>query len=351
MKNIFVIFITVVTIFTSCQSDKKQQEEKDQNDIKVTFDSTSLKTTALESAEDQTFFMQYRFEPGETFRYRLTTISESKQNLVTDTSMSEKMNQTIIFLINFKTLSLDTDSVAELQCTFSSINFKANARGKDITYQSGTELDSTDKIRFAEYESYIDNPFNLRVGKQGEIIDIYMIDKIINRFLSLRNLEDSLSAQEKVIASQDLETRSIKPILSQVFREVPSKKMAIDSTWTYKRESLQIMTFQIDYENEYLIDNLELLGKEKIAVVTGSIKTKVTGNSSVTERGVRYDFEKPISTAGGKIYFNLDKGRIQKSRSQSEMKTAYKMEMPTPEGMKKASAKEESSNVNVLELL
>jgi len=33
------------------------------------------------------------------------------------------------------------------------------------------------------------------------------------------------------------------------------------------------------------------------------------------------------------------------------MQNAYNMEMPTPEGVKKASAKEVNTNINVLELL
>ncbi|HSW54182.1 MAG TPA: DUF6263 family protein [Ignavibacteriaceae bacterium] len=351
MKSLSIIALVLIIIFVSCQKEKPNEEQKASKEITFTFDSTALKTTALDNSADQSFYFRYKFVPGETFKYRLTTISESEQTVFTDSSMSEKMSQTIIFIINFKTLSIDTDSVAELQCTFSSVNLKANAKGRDITYQSGAQMDSTEKIKFAEYESYINNPFKLRVGKQGEIIDIYMIDKIINRFLSFRGLEDSLSAQEKIMASQDLTNRSIKPILAQIFREVPGHKMAKDSTWSYKRESLPIMVFQVDYENNYKVENLEVLGEEKMALITGSIQTKVIGDQNYNEKGVNYKFDKPISTASGKIYFNLDKGLIHKSRSQSSMENAYSMEMPSPEGIKKASAKEVSSNVNVIELL
>ena len=43
--------------------------------------------------------------------------------------------------------------------------------------------------------------------------------------------------------------------------------------------------------------------------------------------------------------------QVQKSRTQSRMENGYRMEMPTPEGVKKGSAKEVSTNVNVIELL
>lgn len=347
MKNIFVFILISLTLLVSCSKEKTEQKDEATTELASTFDSTALSTKAIDSTEDLSFLLRYKFVPGESFKYRMTTISERQQSIVTDSTLSDQLKQTIIFIINFKTLSVDNDSVAELECTFNSVNLKANANGIDISYQSGNQADSTQREKFPEYESFVNNSFNLRVGKLGEIVEIYKVDKIINQLLSIRKLSDSLSTEQKTMIQQDLILKTIKPVLAQIFREVPSHKMGKDSTWSYKRESMPVMVFQVDYENQYKMDNMEMLGDDKIAVISGSIKTNVNGKSSFTEQGVSYKFEKPISTASGKIYFNLDKGRIQKSRSQSEMKNAYQME----QGIKKAQAKEESSNVNILELL
>ncbi len=351
MKNILTITLLALLLFCSCKKEKSNEEQKAPEEITSTFDSTALATTSVDESEDQSFFFRYKFTPGESFKYRLTTISVREQSITADSTMSDRLDQTIIFIMNFKTLSLDADSVAEMECTFSSVNLKANANGINVTYQSGAKMDSTERQKFPEYESFVNNPFNLRVGKHGEIIDIYKIDKIMNKFLSMRGLADSLTAQEKIMAQQDLTSRSIKPLLAQIFREVPEHKMAKDSTWSYKRESMPIVVFQVDYENLYKIEKLEMLGDEKLAVIGGMVKTKVSGKQTYSERGINYKFEKPVTTAGGKIYFNLNKGLIQKSRSQTNLHNSYTMEMPTPEGVKKASAKEVSSNVNVIELL
>ncbi len=353
MKILLTISLLSIFIFASCQKEKSENETKDESPKELTssFDSTALKTTAMDANEDQSFLLRYKFVTGETFKYRLTTIAQSEQSIVADTTMSESMSQTIIFILNFKTLSIDQDSVAELECLFSSINLKASARGNEVTYQSGTQMDSTERVKFAEYESFINNPFNLRIGKLGEILEIYKTDKLMNKFLELRGLSDSLNAQQKIMASQELTNKSIKPLVSQIFREVPSHKMSVDSTWNQKRESMPIMVFQVDYENQYKVASLEMLGDDKLAVVSGSVKTTVIGDPNYTERGVKYDFDKPKSTATGKIYFNVNTGMVQKSRTQSRMENGYRMEMPTPEGIKKGSAKEISTNVNVIELL
>lgn len=351
MKNLFILVLVSLVIFNSCQKEKSKEEEKIQEEVASTFDSTALPTTTVDDEEDQSFFFRYKFVPGESFRYRLTTISQNQQTMKTDTTLSDKLDQTIIFILDFKTISLDDDSVAELQCTFSSVNLKANANGIDIVYKSDAEMDSSERNKFPEYESFLKNPFNLRIGKMGEIIDIYKIDKIMNKFLAMKGLTDSLTAQEKVTAQQDLTTRTIKPLLAQMFREFPERKMAVDSSWSYKRESMPVLVFKIDYENKYAVDKVEMLGKDKVVVISGTINTTVTGEQTHNDRGMIYKFEKPVSTAGGQIYFNLDRGLIQKSRTQTTMKNSYSMEMQTPQGPKKASASETTSNVNVVELL
>lgn len=351
MNKLLTIILVSIFIFSSCQQEKSEDESKPSAEVTSTFDSTSLKTTAVETDEDHSFVFRYKFSPEESFKYRLTTITNTEQTIVADSSMSEGMNQKLIFVLKFKTLSIDQDSIAELECNFSSINLNAKARGQEFNYQSGSQMDSSERVQFAEYEALVNNPFNLRVSKLGAIIDIYKADRIMNKFLSLRNLSDSLDAQQKIMAAQDLTNRSIKPLLTQIFREMPEHKMAKDSTWSWKRDSMPIMVFNVEFENKYRVENLEMLGDDELAVITGSVKTIVTGEPNHTEKGVKYNFDKPISTANGKIYFNIIKGLIQKSKSETRMQNAYKMEMTTPEGVKKASAKEVNTNINVVELL
>jgi hypothetical protein len=111
------------------------------------------------------------------------------------------------------------------------------------------------------------------------------------------------------------------------------------------------MTFNIDYKNVYKMGKIELFEDQKIAVINGTIETKVEGSTSYSEMGINYQFEKPISSASGKIYFNIDRGLVQKSKTETRMETAFTMEMPSPQGMQKGKTREIITNTNVLELL
>jgi hypothetical protein len=351
MKKFVLLIGSLLLIIIAC-NDKPDQEEKSTKELSSTFDSSSLQTTELiEEESDQSFFMHYKFKPGETINYRMSIVSQNEQHFEADTIMDSSFEQTLIYLINFKTISIDEDDITELQCSVNSINLKASGMGNEITYQSGTQLDSAELIQFAEHESFVKNPFNIRVNKSGELIEIFKTDKILNSFLSLKGLSDSVNAEEKAVLKQDLSERVIKPLIAQIIREVPKIKIAKDSSWTYERQSIPILTFNVDYKNLYKIGNLEMFEDQKVAVINGTIETKVEGESTYSEGGVNYQFEKPISSASGKIYFNLDRGLIQKSRAQTRMETAFTMEMLTPQGKQKGKTREVVTNINVLELL
>ena len=57
----------------------------------------------------------------------------------------------------------------------------------------------------------------------------------------------------------------------------------------------------------------------------------------VNQGNVSYSFQKPISTAEGKIYFDVDKGIQIKSRTKTRLEISYTMEANTPKGKQKGS--------------
>jgi len=331
--------------------DNKKTAEEQSEEINLTqVDSSDLVTTEVED-EDESFFIRYKFNEGESLNYRLTVISESEQNIEADTSIAQSFKQTIKYAINFQVTELDEDSVAELKCTISAINLDADLNGEKVTYKSGSTLDSLDVIKFAEYEALVNNQFRLRVSSLGEVKDVYRVDKIFNKYLDLRNAQDSLNTEQKDAVKNDLVNAVLKPLMGQIIRVMPGKQMGKDSSWTYSKAAMPMMVFQIQYTNLYTVENLELLDGEKLAVINGTIKTNVTGDPNYSEQGINYVFEKPVSSASGKVYFNLDKGLVQKSKTETRLETAYTMEMPTPQGLMKGSTKEVIINKNILELL
>jgi hypothetical protein len=223
--------------------------------------------------------------------------------------------------------------------------------GEHFEYKSGSQLDSLNKIRYADYESLINLPFGLRVTPAGEITEVFRVDKIITKFLNIKGAADSATSDQKDALRSQMINGALKPLLTQIFRQMPENSVAKDSAWTHSQSPSRILIYKLQNINTYNVQNLAKFNDDKIAVLDAGLKTEITGNDTYSNRGVSYKFQKPNTSASGKIYFNISKGLIQKAKTQSIVNIAFSMEMPTPKGKQKGDQTEKMVNTNVVELL
>jgi hypothetical protein len=344
----FWILLLFTFILIGC---KKNDEKPVANADKYAADTTSIKTVKLDN-QNELFFIKYKIEKGKDYSYRLTNIAENIQTInANDTTISQRVKQTLTYLMKLKVLDIDVDSVYEVSFNITSVKLEANFNGEKFYFESGTSKDSTDRVRYAEYIAVRNNPFYVRVNKVGEIVEIYRADKIMNEFLKLRGATDSVSSSEKEFLKKDMVERALKPLVVQIFRPLPNKIMAKDSMWSNAQEPTKLMVFDVQNTSTYQVKSLELLNNDKIAVIDAGLKSNISGRNKVTEHGATYTFNKPTTFAEGKIYFNLTKGCVQKSKTDSKIQISYSMEIPTEKGLEKGTKSETVVNTNILELL
>ncbi len=347
MKKLLLLILT--TILLSACGDKKDKPVVDEK-TKYNFDTTDVKTTAVDNPAEA-FILGYNFEEGKTYNYRITTIAETKQTINADTVIVQNVNQTINYLLNVKLAAKDEEGLMDLTFTFTSIKLEADANNDHISFESSTVKDSLEKVKFADYFSLINNSFEVRINQTGELLEIGKTDKIVNTFLKIRGLKDSVKTDDISRMKYDLTEGMLKPLVVQVVRKMPGKEMAKDSTWNNVQPASQFMVFQVVNTTLYKILNLEKLDDDKVAVIDAGLKTDVSGNSNYEEGGLKYHFNKPVTNASGKIYFNLSKGCLQKSKTRTDLNISYTMEMQTPQGVQKGRRTEVISNTNLVELL
>lgn len=345
----YIITILLAFLFISGCS-KKSDETKLTEASKYQVDSSDIKAQPLEN-QNQAFTMQYKLEKGKTYRYRLTTVTNDSQTITADTTISSNIKQTIIYLISLTPVSTDKDGVTEINCVFNSVKLNALANGQEYNYESTTNTDSLERNKFADYESLINSDIGIRISKAGEIIEVFRTDKVVNKFLAIKGIADSITAAQKEQLKANMVEGAVKPLLFQIFRQMPDYSLAKDSTWTFAQPGSQLMVYQIQNTNTYKITALEKLNDSKLAVIEGGMITKVTGDDQISERGISYKFKKPGTSASGKIYFNITDGCIQKARTNTSINIFYSMEGKTPQGLQKGSKQENISNSYFLERL
>jgi hypothetical protein len=345
-----LLSVAVIFLFLFGCGGEKSENEKIASENLYKIDSAEIKTKPTENP-NQNFLMRYNLELNKEYKYKIATVSDNVQTIKVDTTISQNVNQKMIYLINVKPTEIDKDSIYEVVCTFNSIKLDAIANNLKHSYQSGVTKDSTELLKFANYEALVNNPFNLRVDNKGNILEIYKTDKIITRYLELQKLEDSITTQERSTLREQISEGAIKPLLSQIFRKLPEKIVAKDSSWTISQPAIPFLVFQLQNNYIYNINALEEYNEDKVAVIDAKLDAKITGNTKVTEQGITYEFNKPSSEASGKIYFNVEQGCVLKSLIKSKTTISYTMEGDTPTGKQKGSRSDVMEYTNIVELL
>ncbi len=345
-----VVLISFILLLISCgeKNDKPANNLAEEN--KFTFDSTNLKTEGVEQS-GKPFLMEYKFKKGDKHLYRVTSISRNMQKLVMDTTITSGAEQNIVYLIDFEIKDIDSDGVTEAELKINSIKLNAKVNEEVFEFESEKDTDTSKLIQFAEYHSLHNNPFSITFNKKGDVLEVFKADKISNKFLELKGAADTISASDRNTIRQELIAGILAPIVTQIVRKLSDKEVYKDSTWELKQAPVPMMVYQINYVNKYKVENVEKLDDNRIAVIDASITFNYTGQPKVSQGNVTYNFEKPKSTAEGKIYFDVDKGLQLKSRTKTSMQLNYSIEANTPQGIQKGSRSDIVTNTNIVELL
>jgi hypothetical protein len=347
--KLYIIILSALILLAGCGEKKENSPAKDPK-TKYAFDTTDLKTKTIKNSAASVNF-KYRFEKGTRYYYRITTISEDKQIIKTDTSLEQNVKQNVVYLFDFEPALVDKDGTTELNCNIGSIKLDASSGSQKFAFNSDDKNDSAQIARFSEYQSLIKSPFSVRISSNGEVLEVFRADKMLTKYLAIKGYQDSVSAQQKEMIRQDLITGVLKPLVTQVFREMPSESIPSDSSWSVSQNPQRFMIYQITNTNQYKIASMESLEGDTLVKLNASLDTKISGDSKVTERGITYQFQKPVTSADGTIYFNITDGMIQKSKTSTTIEITYTMEANTPQGNQKGIRTEKIRNVNLVERL
>jgi len=350
MLKYFLVLIAFCLMLISCGENKKESNNQISEKEKYTFDSTDLKTDGLDDS-GKPFFMKYKFTKGDKVVYRLTTIANNTQTITMDSSMSTDVNQKLIYLIDFMVKDVDEDGSTEAEIKISSLKLEASANGQNFNFEAGKDIDSAKIHQFAEYQALYNNPFSVRFNTKGDILEVYKADKISNKFLELKGASDTISINDRNTIRQEIINGILTPLLTQIVRKLSEEEVYTDSSWQIQQAPIPLMVYQINYTNTYRLNKVDKLDGNRVAVIDAGIVFNYTGQSKVNQGNVSYTFQKPISNAEGKIYFDVDKGIQIKSRTKTRLEISYTIEANTEQGKQKGMRRDVISNTNILELL
>ena len=347
MKYLILLIFTVSLLIAGCS---KKEEKPVVNKNQYLTDTSGLKTIPV-SNPNESFLLKYTYEKGKKYQYRISSFSSDLETMKAETTMTQSFRQNSVYILELTPLETDQECTIELSAVVSSIKIDAWIDGQKISYEAGTVKDSTERNKYAQYEALAKNPFSVRVSKLGEILEIMRVDKIVGKFFEINTKANAMNSEQKAALRINFIEGLIRPLFVQLFRQVPDHNIAKDSIWSITQPPVEAMVYKLFNKNVYQVSNLEKLGDDKIAIIEGSIKTEITGDNKAVDRGITYNFTKPVVNASGKIYFDITKGMIIKSKVNTKTTTHFLMEGPSPKGIQKGERSGTTENTYIAELL
>lgn len=339
-----IVFLLLISLFAFGCGDKNSKNPAQKNP-------QGELSTSVDNAPPKEIALNYSLQKNQHLSYKVTSVSNSTQSIIADTTMSQNMKQTVTYLLDMDIKDVDAEKIMEIQINLKSVAISAEANGQKVSYQSGKLKSPAEKKRFAQYEAFVNNPFVLRINPKGEIQEISRVDRIVNKFLEIQGIKDSVSQMQRKQMQTSIAEGELRPLIQQVFRSLPGKNVGKDSLWNFSSPA-RLGVFEVENIAKFRLNGFEKLGEERLAVIDAGLDIVPKGKTKYTERGINYNFKKPEATGNGRIYFNVSKGCIQRSKTSTTLRMSLMMQMPkSPRGPMKATRNDVMETTNIVELL
>ena len=324
---IFLVLFTAVLLFTSCG-------KKDET-----------------PAGSQNVNLIYKFEKGNKFRYKLTTILNTDESIKADSLMQVKSNQNDTYIVDFEVLDVDTDKIAELNATITSMNISVDNNGQQLSFDPSKTPSKEEEQNFWQYAIQYNIPFRARINRYGEVIEVSRLEKMIDKLVSLQPQQQTVTPEQKVKISRDLAEQIVRPFTQLIFRQLPQKTLGKDSTWE-KNYTSQMAVFKTNNTATYKVEDFIKLNDDNAVKVSINLTSIPEGENKGEQNGVKYNFEDPKLSGNGSIIFNIDKGLLAKSETQTTVELVANLESKnTLQKTVKSVRRDLSTNKNIVELL
>lgn len=334
MKKYLLILILIAIAACSSNESESKSENKDSNEVYT-------------EAVEQPVILSYSYTKGQKFSYRLTTISETKQQIVADTTIATEMDQTVKYELGLTVDNVDSLGNTEISMVVNSVSLKSSMNGEVIEYDSKKSPEIGNDNSIIDYRVMLNKPFQIKINNTGEVTDVSNVSSIVNKFIDHQFQGQPLKPEQKKEVEERLKTGMIMPVAQQLFKVMPNKEVNKDSTWTRSYKS-PFAVFEIDNNITFKVAGFN---KDNNSVKIDMNLTSVSsGQTEATENGVNYKFQKPVINGKGTIDFDYENCLINKSETETNISISLSMEGKTSDNQTSiVTRKDSTKNINIVE--
>lgn len=295
--RIVTVIIIFSFIFIGCSKQKDDKTSSENNTSLVKKDSVSGKEKAQ---------LKYMPKKGEKFGYRVTAKTSTTEKSPATENKEMASDNEINYFYTKEVSDVDGSGIISYKVKYDSIKIRAKVEGQDVSYSSNINDSMKSNPAFIQYNVVIGEDFFIRVSPEGEITDVYGMEKIHEKLF--KALGDTLKEEEKAQIKESFGKESIKEILQQEYQIFPKNEIMVDSSWI-KSFSTQVLVFDVTNNAKYTLKSIETKDKQTLVNVEATLTVDFL-NKEVKDKGMKFKVENSETNGSGKIQINLTRGCI-----------------------------------------
>jgi len=309
-----LIFAVLMIYVYSC-GDKKDDKTNNQNN-----QTTDLIKKDSISGKDKVQ-LKYVVKKGDKFNYKMVAKTSNKEKSPATEDKEVKQDNEINYYYSKEVTDVDGSGIISYKVNFDSISITSQMEEQSIKYNSNVNDSIKQNPAFMQYNAVINNPFYMRVNPNGEISDVYGLEKIYENLF--KSLGDTLKEADKQTIKESFGEESIKEILQQEYQICPKDPVTVDSSWT-KSFTTAILFFEVVNNAKYTLKSIDDKDGQKITNIEAVLNVEFK-NKEVKERGMKIAIENSETSGSGKIALNLNRGCVTNKETTTTLKLDLKL--------------------------
>jgi hypothetical protein len=256
-------------------------------------------------ADDKPVTLKWKLEKDKPFYQEMTTTTKQTMKVM---NSDVNQNQTQTFYFSWTPTAQDKDGNWTVKQKIDGVKMSIDIGGSKIEYDSTKEAPAANPLSDF-FKQLVGSEFTLTLDKDLKVTKIEGRDAFVKKLAQA-------NPQMEPLLNQILSDKALKEMADPTFASIPNKEVKKDETWS--KDSKLDMGPIGTYDNTY---KYTFVGKDDKDSKLDKIKVETTLKyTPPTESGASNPLPFKIKSAnltsknaGGTIWFNTDKGRIDHS--------------------------------------
>ncbi|WP_017413795.1 DUF6263 family protein [Clostridium tunisiense] len=251
----------------------------------------------------------FNVKQGEKYKVQQSIEQKIVQTLE---AQSLESNQNIKMGYTYDVTAVDDKGVATITTTFDSVSVTITGNGENLQYDSTKTENSNDPLATV-YGGIIGKSLTMRIDKQGNVLELQGVDKLMGDLINNLNIENPQEKQQILKAlEQNFGDEALKESFSKVTKVYPPASTKVGDSWE-DTQTLN-MGYPITISNKYTLK--EEQGDFLTIDMNSDIKTSSAEPMDMMGIRARYDLS---GSQTGSFKLNKNSGIAESGNSTQKM--------------------------------